>query len=188
MEIGKLIRAQRKKRGITLVELAEVTNISVSFLSQIETGKCEPSINSLKKIADGLHISLNDLFGEIEQDDRMFVKKDERARLFSAGESGVTIELLPPYNRDCIIEPCIHVVEPSCKSGRQEYTHSGQELFFVLKGSFKLMIDDKSYNMEEGDSYYLKNCELRHLFINQSSNVKSEMLCITILPYEYGKE
>ena len=185
MELGKTIRGFRVKQGISLNELASRANVSPGFLSQIENGKSEPSLTTLKKLAGGLDISISKFFGEEEQDNHMFVKRRERTTLSNIGEGGVTIEFLAPFNQDNIMEACIHVVRPMSRSGNQPYSHDGQELFMVLAGKFQLTIDNKSFDMEEGDSYYLNDCSLPHMFVNPSQSDEARMLCVTNPPFFY---
>jgi transcriptional regulator with XRE-family HTH domain len=58
MTIGKTIKNVRKKKGLKLRELSERTGISISFLSDIENGRSNPSVKRLKRIADGLGTTL----------------------------------------------------------------------------------------------------------------------------------
>jgi DNA-binding XRE family transcriptional regulator len=51
----------REFRGLTSKQLALAAGISQAYLSQIETGKREGSIGTMKKIADALKIGLDDL-------------------------------------------------------------------------------------------------------------------------------
>jgi transcriptional regulator with XRE-family HTH domain len=55
------VRALRRKHGFTQVELAEMLGIDRSYLSEIETGKKDPSLRVLKTIADGFRLSLSQL-------------------------------------------------------------------------------------------------------------------------------
>ncbi len=55
------IKAWREWRGITQEALAEKACISKAYLCQIETGKREGSVKTLKAIADALAVSLDDL-------------------------------------------------------------------------------------------------------------------------------
>jgi len=54
--LGDHIRSLRKEKNITLAELAEVTNLSAGYLSQVERGMVDPSLSSLQKIADALKV------------------------------------------------------------------------------------------------------------------------------------
>ena len=70
-DLGKYIRAQREVARLSLRHLARVTNVSDSYLSQVERGLYRPSAEVLKSIAEGLGISADDLFrrlGWLDQD------------------------------------------------------------------------------------------------------------------------
>lgn len=61
---GSKIRKLREERGYNLAEFAAKTGLSVSFLSEIEKGNSNPSLRSIQKIADALHVSNSQLFHE----------------------------------------------------------------------------------------------------------------------------
>jgi transcriptional regulator with XRE-family HTH domain len=61
VRLGNRIRALRKKHARTQVELAEMLGIDRSYLSEIETGKKDPSLRVLKTIADGFGLTLSQL-------------------------------------------------------------------------------------------------------------------------------
>ncbi|MGB9812902.1 MAG: helix-turn-helix domain-containing protein [Thermovenabulum sp.] len=65
---GSLIRQLRKNRKISLKELAEKTGLSVSYLSEIETGKKQPSLEVIQKLADALNVS-KEAFFQKDNDD-----------------------------------------------------------------------------------------------------------------------
>jgi transcriptional regulator with XRE-family HTH domain len=63
--IGNTLKRLRKDRGYSLRMLAKLSRLSHSFISDIENGRCNPSIDSLCRIADALnvepHIFLNNM-------------------------------------------------------------------------------------------------------------------------------
>ncbi|MFC0476132.1 helix-turn-helix domain-containing protein [Robertmurraya beringensis] len=62
--IGKNIYDIRKRRGLTLTELAERAGIAKSYLSNIERNLNQnPSINVIEKIASVLEVDLKELLG-----------------------------------------------------------------------------------------------------------------------------
>lgn len=61
MTTGQLIRAERKKAGMTQEALGEKLGVSMSFIAQYETGKRNPKRETLQKIADALGASYWDL-------------------------------------------------------------------------------------------------------------------------------
>jgi transcriptional regulator with XRE-family HTH domain/quercetin dioxygenase-like cupin family protein len=64
LQIGGRIRAERSKRGISLRSLARSVGLSPSLISQIETGKCQPSVSTLYAITTALGVSVQDVLGE----------------------------------------------------------------------------------------------------------------------------
>ncbi len=63
--IGAAIRDLRKKRALTLKQLAKRTGLSVSLLSQIERAESSASVTSLYKIAHALKIRLSEMFQSV---------------------------------------------------------------------------------------------------------------------------
>lgn len=66
VSIGDNIRMARKQKGITQKVLGEMIGISNTYLSDIEIGRTNPSIKTLKKIARGLEISYVELLRDTE--------------------------------------------------------------------------------------------------------------------------
>lgn len=60
-EFGEYLRSLRKGKKLTLVELAEASNVSNPYISQIENGKFQPSNDILHKLAIPLGVSHFDL-------------------------------------------------------------------------------------------------------------------------------
>lgn len=56
-----LVRVWREHRGLTVSALAEMAGIAQPYLSQIETGKREGTLQTMKKIAGALRVKLDDL-------------------------------------------------------------------------------------------------------------------------------
>ena len=63
-KIGTRLRAVREARGIGLREAARQLDVSASFLSQLETGKSQPSVSTLYSLTRLLDISIDQLFDD----------------------------------------------------------------------------------------------------------------------------
>lgn len=64
--LGPFIRARRLGQKMTLQDVATVTGLSVSYLSEIERGVVEPSIKTLHKLAEALWFHVSHLFQDAE--------------------------------------------------------------------------------------------------------------------------
>ena len=61
-KLGKRIRTIRLQNKLSQEKLAELADLNVSFVSQIEHGATKFSLNTINKISDALDISLAELF------------------------------------------------------------------------------------------------------------------------------
>ncbi len=62
--LGKRIRKQRKEKNFTLEQLAEILDVSTTFIGQIERAKGIPSLETFVKIANALDVSTDSLLFE----------------------------------------------------------------------------------------------------------------------------
>ncbi len=62
-EIGQRIRALRKKRGFTQEDMADRCNLHWTYIGGLERGERNPTLTTMKRIADGLKVDLHTLLG-----------------------------------------------------------------------------------------------------------------------------
>ncbi|WP_336297766.1 helix-turn-helix domain-containing protein [Paucibacter sp. XJ19-41] len=62
---GKCVRELRTEAGLTQVEFAERCGFYQTYLSRVETGQANPTINAIEVIANGLGLSVFDLFDRL---------------------------------------------------------------------------------------------------------------------------
>jgi transcriptional regulator with XRE-family HTH domain len=65
--LGLRIREERLRRGVSLRALARDVGVSASMISQIETGKAQPSVGTLYAITTALGMSIQDVFGAVPE-------------------------------------------------------------------------------------------------------------------------
>jgi transcriptional regulator with XRE-family HTH domain len=63
-DLGEFIRAQRRLARLSLRQLAELSEVSNAYLSQVERGLYQPSAHVLKNIAAALHLSAESLYAQ----------------------------------------------------------------------------------------------------------------------------
>ena len=66
--LGDRIRAERTRQGVSLRALARTVGVSASMISQIETGKAQPSVGTLYAITSVLGMSMHDIFNVSDVD------------------------------------------------------------------------------------------------------------------------
>lgn len=66
MRFKDRVRELRSLRNLTLKQLSEKTGLSVSYLSDVERGNTNPSLNTIEVIAQALEISVQQLITGVE--------------------------------------------------------------------------------------------------------------------------
>lgn len=151
--LGGRIRQRRTELGLSLQELAARTALTPSFLSQVERDMAEPSITSLRKIAQALEVPI--FYFLLESGGHNPVVRRAERRVLSLARSGVTYELLSPpdfVNRS--MEMVITRMAPGAAGGDHPVTHPGEECILVLAGRAGIQVADAEHTLAEGDCIY----------------------------------
>jgi len=173
-QTGAKLRVLRKARGLTLAQLSQLTGCAISYLSMVENGKVDPSISRLKRIADGLGITVVDLF-QAQTGAEVLVRKDGRiCGEFTHSKTRMEI-LVPPLPEAKQMDARLAIIHPDGGS-EGDYSHPGEEFGLVLKGTLELTIDGNYYRLEEGDSFYFDSTRT-HRFHNPG---KSDTLVVWV--------
>ncbi len=164
--MGERIRSTREQLGIQVIDLAGMIGVTPSLVSQIERAKAFPSILTLKKIADALQTTVGDLIGEnatfvakpfLEAKERKFVKENK---------TGTRLYLLSHHNPSKQMDPFVlQFAKNSDSSEIMTTANPRQEFCYVLKGSFRAILNTTEYELKEGDSFYFNSSQY-YLFTN----------------------
>ena len=177
-EIGPYIRELRKKRGMTMTQLAELTGFSQGFLSKLENSKSAPSLSTLIKTAKVLNVRLSEIFGESESETAItLVKRNERQEMARNGTMyGYRYEALAPHFLNRRMDPYI-LVHPNEAGKTPIFQHEGQEMLYVLEGTMKFHHGTKEVIAEEGDCVYF-DASIPH---HGNSIGSKDLKCILII-------
>lgn len=67
MKLGQQLRSLRKEKNLTLKDLSELADLSVPYLSDMERGAVNPSVESLQKVAAALNMTVRDILSGVEK-------------------------------------------------------------------------------------------------------------------------
>ncbi|RLA58774.1 MAG: hypothetical protein DRR04_10150 [Gammaproteobacteria bacterium] len=176
-QMGKRIKEKRVSLGLQMNELSLRIGVTPSLISQIESGKAYPSIVTLKKVADALHTTVGDLIGENEDLGHHPLLKVDARRFVKENKDGTSLHLLSYHDPSKQIEPyIIQFNKDSDSDGIMTSNFPGQEFCYVIKGSFKAIVNEEQYRLQDGDGFYFHSKQ-SHLFKNISGK-KAELLWI----------
>ncbi|WP_319520581.1 cupin domain-containing protein [uncultured Martelella sp.] len=168
-DLGARIRRLRKSRKLTLREISAKVGCSPSMLSKIETEQATPSLRTLHRITAALDTSIVGLFGsdDTPAEDISVIRSAERPAVRvrrDGGGASITLERLSPTFPDLMLDANIHTLEEGAESGGN-IQHAGQEVGYVLQGAVELIVSEKSYRLQAGDSFYFAS-NLPHRYRN----------------------
>lgn len=155
MQIGDSIRKLRLQKSMTIQELAQLTGLSQSLISQVERDLVSPSVVSLWKIAQALGVPAGYFF-EASSAGNVVVKKNRRKRLLLPS-SNALYELLSPDTSRNIEFLMITLGPGETNTADGLLTHKGEECGVVVSGSMQVQLGDDLYVLEEGDSMYFRS-------------------------------
>ncbi|MGG2016346.1 helix-turn-helix domain-containing protein [Bacillus sp. S10(2024)] len=167
MEFGRNVKKERKKKNLTLDDLAKKSNVSKSMLSMIERSEKTPTIQVASQIAEGLELTISKLLGEQTKKEILVIRSDQRL-IYKEEKSGFERHLLSPSFPTKGLEFILNVLPPLQETGIFSPHKQGvEEYIYIAKGKLKVELGNtpEIYNLEEGDSIYFE-ADIKHRFIN----------------------
>ena len=185
---GNKIREIRERKGKTLKAVAEVAGISESLLSQIETNKISPSIDTLFSVVDALEVDIDYIFSDFRQKrEVVLVREKERKYIKTGTVAYEQISAVPDFSEDHAIEAFIMEIKKNGEKGSRHYGHKGKELGLVLQGEGVLEYGTEKYNLYSGDSISFSS-DIPHTIKNMGKGALKIMWVITPPKMNFFKE
>lgn len=153
--LGADIRALRKARKMTLIDLADALGRSVGWLSQVERDKSHPAIADLGRMAEVLDVSISSFLqvNAAPDEEGLIVRSDARRPIGSRTE-GLTEALLSPDLTDDF--EMLHSTFAGGCQITEPMERPTQEVGYITKGQFEITVGGKSFALNTGDSFRLR--------------------------------
>ncbi len=174
--LGNTIRKVRKNKKLKLKELADKTGLSISYLSQVELGKIEPSLTALRKISKALDRPVFSFLLQENDFRENVIRKNER-KTFKASETAISLQLLTP-DVSGQLEMIYWEVEAGEYSAPELLSHIGEECTFVISGQASFEFENGSVLLETGDSIYIPQ-KVAHRTYNPGPDLYVAVTAIT---------
>ncbi|MCW8832424.1 MAG: cupin domain-containing protein [Colwellia sp.] len=167
MDVGARLKSIRQLRNISQRELAKRAGVTNSTISMIEKNSVSPSISSLKKVLNGIPISIVEFFANdanVEKNQQVVYPAEE---LMDIGSGEIEMLLVgksfPRRQMTFLIES----YAAGADTGTEMLQNDAEEGGYILEGQIELTVGDEVYLLEKGDSYYFDNNK-QHRFRNIS--------------------
>lgn len=137
MSIGERIKSLRKQNKLTQVELAKKSNISRSYLADIENDRYNPSLETLKALSNSLNVNLSDIVSDnnesnisLNQRDKKSINNDLKELIdeFRSGTDGTAY-----YNGHALDESDLDLIESAMKIALEQIKIKNKEKYTPKK-------------------------------------------------------
>ena len=178
--IGTRLREARLRQGISLRSVATSLGVSASLISQVETGKTQPSVSTLYALVSHLGISIDDLLGVVPSAAGMpepailqgsptvsTIQRSEDNAVLEM-ENGVKWERLA-MGSDGPADALLVTYDPGASSSIEGklMRHAGVEYAYLIEGELTLQLDFDTFVLKPGDSLHFDSVR-PHLYSNRS--------------------
>jgi transcriptional regulator with XRE-family HTH domain len=152
-DLGRRARAARLARRLTLEDVVQRAEFTVSWLSKLENGQLAPSLEGLVKLADVLECGVDTLVEGLSIPPRYVVVKRGQGRT-DGSRGSYAVESLADQWRNRAMNPAI--IELSGMGNRHHPdNHDGERFIMVLEGDVTLGYGDELIHLTAGDSIYI---------------------------------
>ncbi len=162
--IGQKVRTLRKLKGLSILQLSELSGVSTGLISQIERDLVVPTVISIWRIAKALDTNIGFFFEDAEKKPDV-VMRAEQHKIIITNKGSSVYEMLSPDDSNHLID----FVKITLKGGqtydKDRLFHEGEECGYVLQGTLTLYLNGHHYELNQGDSVYFDS-SLPHKYMN----------------------
>lgn len=177
MDIGHRMKELRIQYGLTQQELADRSELSKGFISQLERNLTSPSVGTLLDIIQCLGTTPAEFFTDQEPEQIVFCEEDYFVK--EKDKLGHQIKWLIPNAQKNAMEPVLMTLAPHGTSEIQ-LPHEAEEFGFVLNDSVRLFYGSRSFTVKQGESFYFIAGKKHH--IENCSDREASILWISTPP------
>jgi transcriptional regulator with XRE-family HTH domain len=165
IDVGGHLRAVRLMFGLSQRELAKRAGVTNGTISLIEQNRVSPSVSSLKKVLDGVPMSLAEFFTlDLASNPQVFYGREE---LTDIGDRDVSLRLVAAKRANRSMTIMHERYRPKSDTGSDMLSHKGEEGGVIVSGEIELTIGGQVRVLGQGDAYYFASA-LPHRFRNLS--------------------
>jgi transcriptional regulator with XRE-family HTH domain len=173
-QLGAAIRRRRHARELTLAQLSAPAGVSVSMLSQVERGLLDPSLDTLRRIADALGTVPFRLLEE--QGAVVGIVRRGSGRAIVDEDGGFRFEVLSP-SLDGAFAIAVWELQPGHSSASRPRAHPAEEASLFLQGRGRLEIGDEAFELTAGDCITFDPARLNRL----TATGDEPVICVNVI-------
>lgn len=152
LRLGQRLRILRERAGLSQRALAKRANVTNATISLVEADKMNPSVGALRRILDGIPVSLSDFFAfEPEPEQAHFYPAEELPEI---GKGKLSLRRVGQNQIGRAMTILHEQYQPGADTGRVMYQHEGEEGGVVITGRIEITVGEDRRVLGPGDAYY----------------------------------
>jgi transcriptional regulator with XRE-family HTH domain len=176
LDVGARLRTIRQHHGLSQRELARRAGVTNGLISLVEMNRVSPSVSSLKKLLDGIPMSLAEFFtGDFNKDTPVFYAPED---LLELGNEEVSLRLVAAQRAGRQMTLLHERYAPGAQTGDEMLAHKGEEGGVVVKGRIELTVGPETRILGPGEAFYFAS-NLPHRFRNPGRETCELVSCGT---------
>lgn len=185
--IGEKMKRLRVSQNKKLRDIAEATELSISYLSQVERGLSSPSLYSLERISYALGVKKSYFMESQPAHDSCLMRNYQHTCTYLEG-SPYYYNRLGNESPGYILEPVeVSVLPFNEKKPSEAQPHKGEEFIYVLEGVLTVLLGAERYDLNPGDSMHYM-ASIPHDWRNYSGRVVRLLSVNTPPPWSEDKD
>lgn len=178
-KLGHRIRTLRKAKKVTLVELSKQTGIAQATLSRVETGRMIGTVESHRKIAEVLGLSLAELYAPLDRRyEEIAVSKKDTPRKVVHQSRGCQIELLTQEITKKKITPLLLTLAGSSKTATEQNERGVEKFIWLIDGELEINVEKENYPLKAGETLYF-DASLPHRIANPKPKTAKAFVAVS---------
>jgi transcriptional regulator with XRE-family HTH domain len=168
IDVGLRLRNVRMTLGLSQRELARRAGVTNGLISLIEQNRVSPSVSSLKKVLDGLPMTLAEFFTpDAGQAPQTFFTADQ---LMEIGSEQVSLRLVAAQRAGRQLTLTHERYAPGASKNEQKPNPRGEQGGVVVRGTIELTVGGSTRTLGPGEAYYFTS-QIPHHFRNTGHEV-----------------
>jgi transcriptional regulator with XRE-family HTH domain len=158
--IGPKVRRLRKEAGLSLAQLAEISQVSAAAIHKIEQSGMTPTITTLLKVAGALGRPISFFVDEeeVSSDPTADTPSAEQRRILTSHVGIDLAGISGPYGRFLLAGARATVVA-GASSGDTPLEHPGEELVYLLHGRLEISVNGRTFALKRGDALHFRTVQ-----------------------------
>ncbi|MCF8481259.1 MAG: cupin domain-containing protein [Rhodospirillum sp.] len=157
VDVGARLRSIREANGLSQRELARRAGVTNGTISLIEQNHSSPSVASLRKVLQGIPMSLQEFFSqEMPPPDRIVFRSEDLTEItheLQRKSKGAIAFRQVGDARQHGLQILHETYDPGADTGRTLLQHESEEGGIIISGRMELTVEDERHILGPGDAY-----------------------------------